>query len=174
MSIISTKFFYGNLKLLRIARIQIWVDNQGRWERAQRGNTILNRCVFSLERNISKEDDELIGFVLNKTLYKHCLLNLFRLLGVLLNVSNLKLYTSYSMSNSKIKQTKLWNNSNHDIIWATCRKAMAKSCFSKVEMDEQDVRKWNSKWFKTLKLQQDAGFEGLSEVSTQHYNRLTS
>ena len=42
---------------MRIARIKIWVDSQGRWERALGGNAILKRCVLSLERNFGKEDE---------------------------------------------------------------------------------------------------------------------
>ena len=42
---------------MRIARIKIWVDSPGRWERAYGGNAILKRCVLSLERNIGREDE---------------------------------------------------------------------------------------------------------------------
>ena len=45
---------------MRIARIKIRVDSQGRWEGAYGGNSgkaILKRCVLSLERNIGKEDE---------------------------------------------------------------------------------------------------------------------
>ena len=42
---------------MRIARIKIWVDSQGRWERSLGRNAILKRCVLSLERNIGKEDE---------------------------------------------------------------------------------------------------------------------
>ena len=42
---------------IRIARIKIRVDSQGRWERAYRViNAIWKRCVLSLERNIGRED----------------------------------------------------------------------------------------------------------------------
>ena len=40
---------------MRIARIKIRVDSQGRWERAYGGNAILKRCVLSLERKTGRE-----------------------------------------------------------------------------------------------------------------------
>ena len=42
---------------MRIARIKIRVDSQGRWERAYREGTQFWRGVLSLERNIGREDE---------------------------------------------------------------------------------------------------------------------